>query len=505
MAEALIRKYSHYFTVLAYTPSARMALHEILLKFVQKDFKRVRGKFRPVPKRIYARKCDLTNVRALHINYFDEFIAELGWMGLRREDLDIEEIPMYEPEHFKFKIKDFSPWEEQAALVDYIVEPGVQKCITLQPGGGKTLISLFAAERLGTRFAVVTQGGYADRWVPEFYKVMGLKPEEVRVCRGVIALLKLFKEVGTRSYKKVKALFISVTTIRDYIKEYSKGNQLLGKNIPPPAELYEFLGVGFRILDEAHKDFHANYVADLYTHIPKSVYLTATLLSRDPFILRMYELMMPSKLRRDSGQLNIYVEITQVNYYLKDGNKVKYLNHQGQYSEVEYEYFLMNNDARMKHLAFKLAEYIKRTWVEERVKGDRIIFWVGLIEFADLLVNLLRPHLPELVINRFTSEDDYSIVEQSDFIISTLGKSGTALDIPNLVRCYMFTAVDSPNANVQAFGRLREFKKRNDVVCQFHFFVCQDIPKQVDYSHTKRSLLKPRAAKYSTDCMGTIG
>lgn len=505
MAEALIRKYSHYFTVLAYTPAARMALHEILLKFVQKDFKRVRGKFRPVPKRVYARKCDLTNIRALHISFFDEFIKELNWMGLRGTDLEIEEVPLYEPMPCKFKIKDFSPWEEQADLVDFIVSPGTRKCITLQPGGGKTLISLFAAERLGTRFAVVTQGGYAERWVPEFYKVMGLKPEEVRVCRGVIALLKLFKEVNTRSYRKVKALFISVTTIRDYIKEYSRENNLLGKNIPHPSKLYEFLGVGFRILDEAHKDFHANFIADLYTHIPKSVYLTATLLSRDPFILRMYELMMPSKLRRDSGKLNIYVEVIQVNYYLKDANKVKYLNHQGQYSEIAYEYFLMDNELRMRKLAGKLADYISKTWADERIPGDRIIFWVGLIDFADKLVELLREYLPDLRINRFTSEDDYSIVEETDFIVSTLGKSGTALDIPNLVRCYMFTAVDSPNANVQAFGRLREFKKRDDVVCQFHFFVCHDIPKQVDYSHTKRSLLKPRAAKYLSDCMGTIG
>ena len=196
------------------------------------------------PTRTYARRDLKKEETCFHINSFADFIKEAEkyqWSGVK---YDLVEVPMYEPTKVKFK-GEITPWENQVPIIEFGSSPGIQRVITAQAGFGKTLCSLAIAKENGTRFATVTLGGYEDRWVPEFYDKLGLKPDEVRSCCGCTKLYRLLREVKTKGFKKVKAIFISNGALRDFYKNWNNG-KVVGSGCEDidPATLWEYLGVG---------------------------------------------------------------------------------------------------------------------------------------------------------------------------------------------------------------------------------------------------------------------
>ena len=57
----------------------------------------------------------------------------------------------------------------------------------------------------------------------------------------------------------------------------------------------------------------------------------------------------------------------------------------------------------------------------------------------------------------------------------------------------MTIAVDSIQSNVQTFGRLR---KLSDCDTSFYYFVCDDIPKHLDYHKRKIEMFHERAYSF---------
>ncbi|UGO54273.1 hypothetical protein HAYMO_291 [Serratia phage vB_SmaM_Haymo] len=363
-----------------------------------------------------------------------------------------------------------------------------------------TMISLYVAAQMGVRFAVVTLGGYEDRWVPEMYRLLGFEPSEVRSCCGCTKLYKLLREVKETGIPDVKAIFLSTATLRDFFKNYKNGKVVgTGCEDIDPRDIWEVLGVGLRITDEAHKDFHANFIADLFSHVPRTIYLTATLFSNQDFMKRMYEILLPRKFRKEGGKLNVYVETVRVLYRLKDPSKVRFNGGQGSYSHTAYEAWIMKDAEREKNYIEAIYKYALNQWVLSKLDGHKLLIFAATIELCQKVRDLLQQRLPDLIINSYTAGDDYQILLDSDIIVSTIGKSGTAVDIPDLTQAIMTVAIDSPNANVQALGRLRELKGDKKFPQIFHYFVCMDIQKQIDYAKSKERLFSNRVTKVRTE------
>lgn len=368
-----------------------------------------------------------------------------------------------------------------------------------------TACSLAMAKNNGTRFAVVTLGGYEDRWIPEFYAKLNLKPEEVRSCCGCVKLYRLLREAKTTGIDNVKAIFISTATLRDFYKNWNNG-RVVGTDCEDinPRDLWEFLGIGLVIIDEAHKEIHANFVSDLYSHVPKKIYLTATLLAKMDFQLFIYETFLPKKLRRNGGQPSRYIDLVKVQYNLKDWQKAKVVGGQGSYSHTTYEAWIMADRQREQRWQESLFDYTKDNWLEKRKREHKLLIFSATIEMCQRLATFFRKRLPELVINSFTSGDDYQLLLDSDIIFSTIGKSGTAVDIPNLTQAYLTVAIDSPNANVQALGRLRELKGEKKFPQSYHCFVCMNIDKHLDYWRSKEVLFRGRVLSTRTAHLNQI-
>ena len=361
-----------------------------------------------------------------------------------------------------------------------------------------TLMALFLAEHIGERFVVITKGGYEGRWVPTLYETLGLEVDEVRSCCGEKALRRLIEEKKRTGIPEVKAIFFSIGGIRTYISNYEAG-AYDGTELEdvPPEKLFEFLGIGFKIVDEAHMEIHAHYITDLYTNIKHSLYLTGTLIPKenDHFTAKVYETFLPPHLRKEASKLNVYAEAVEVFYELNEPNEAKYIGAQGGYNHIVLEEWILKNKARKDNWLQMLYDHLVEEWLTERVEETKAIIYCASVDMNEEVAKYMQRRLPDLKVVHFKAGDPYDYLIDNDLILATLGKAGTAVDIPMLEQVHMCHATDSPNTYIQAFGRLRELKKFPQIVVRYFWFTCKNIQKQVDYGLRRAKIIKPRVTK----------
>lgn len=505
MVDGVIEFYSNYFTILPRTPKLRAVNRTYLEGLIEKKLVKKRGRFHMEPSCVYAARSLKNGTYSMHINDYETFFYYLETNGFRKENFEfITHVPK-PGKKVELSMGEYLPWDNQIPVIDFALKSGFQTCITTQPGGGKTLMFLFIAAAIGERFAVQTMGGWEGRWIEAFYKFLGLQPEEVRSCCGCSRLYKLIREKKTKGIDGVKAIFISNGAIRTYIKNYEMGTDKgSGAEDIPPYKLYEFLEVGLRGTDETHREFHANYIADLHTHISKTVYLTGTLFPRDAFTKRVYEILLPQSIRKEASELRVYADAVEVLYNLERPELFDSFLKNKVYSHNEYEKVYLRNPKLLDRYLSATYNYTLDRWVLEREEGTKILLFFGLVEMGQEVLKYFRRRLPDLIVETFNAGDDYYTLEKADVIISTVLKAGTAVDIPDLTQVHNHVSVDSPNQNVQCLGRLRELPHRPDVQVEYHFTVCLDIPKQKEYSVKRKKLFKDRVRKIRTNYLGAL-
>lgn len=491
--------YSHYFTVDTRNPRFSNALRAYQSEFlVEKTLVRTRGRFTMKPTTFWWRRSLRSNERALIITEYDSFMNFLYFNGIEIDRIKIVHAPVHEGVKFDIKVEGYIPWEEQIPILDFVKGDSYKYIITSQPGSGKTLMALFLAEHIGERFVVITKGGFEGRWVPTLYETLGLAVDEVRSCCGEKALRRLIEEKKKTGIPEVKAIFFSISGIRTYINNYEAG-AYVGTSLEdvPPEKLFEFLGIGFKIVDEAHMEIHAHYITDLYTNIKHSLYLTGTLIPKenDHFTAKVYETFLPPRLRKEASKLRVYAEAVEVFYELNEPNEAKYIGAQGGYNHIVLEEWILKNKARKDNWLQMLYDHLVEEWLTERVEETKAIIYCASVDMNEEVAKYMQRRLPDLKVVHFKAGDPYDYLIDNDLILATLGKAGTAVDIPMLEQVHMCHATDSPNTYIQAFGRLRELKKFPQIVVRYFWFTCKNIQKQVDYGLRRAKIIKPRVTK----------
>ena len=117
------------------------------------------------------------------------------------------------------------------------------------------------------------------------------------------------------------------------------------------------------------------------------------------------------------------------------------------------------------------------------------------------LTEYMRKKYPRLDVRRYDEDDEFENLIDADVSVSTMQSSGTAVDIPNLTTVIMTTAMASSQGNIQGFGRLRALKNDNTKT-DFLYFVCEDIPKHIEYHEKKRMILRDRVKHYKSVHIG---
>jgi len=468
------------------------------------------GSFERKLLRIYAASRKDRQEYRFHINCLNDFKAFMKNRGYSDRDFDITEVPLYTPALAQLKdVSGMTPLHYQPPIIDYIADNAApSKMVVVQMGKGKSYMSLMAAIKMQQRGLIVLKGMYVERWMGDLRaakkagesSILGLKPGELLLVRGSADLKKLLT-MTMNNELHARIIVITNKTLYNYIDHYETFNGVEGAYPFPPSELCERLRIGWRLIDEVHQDFHLNFRLDLYTHCPKVIALSATMKADNPFINKMYDIAYPKDQRFGGLAYDRYVDVIELVYHLRHPTKLKWLQRgMRSYSHVMYEESIMKNKDSLHQYLGMLSRIIKDSFLAKIEPGQKLLIYVATVAFAEVLTKHLRATIfdSDLKINKYTAEDEYIQLMSSDISVSTLLSAGTAVDIPGLRVVLMTTALSSTQANLQAFGRLRQLKRWPDITPEFIYLTCLGVDKHRDYSEKKKEILKEVALTQRT-------
>lgn len=492
--------FSHHVKVSRFNHVGKVALLDYCMGMAQFGMVRVgRGRFERKMVRVFVAVTKDRSEFRFHINQLKDLLQHLGSRGFTQANMRITHHELYQPVECEFRWKDDRVARDyQVPIIDYLVEPGRSKVVTLQTGKGKSFIALQAVMAIGQRAMLVIKGMYVDKWIEDVEDSYHLKKGELMVVRGA-AHLKLLIELAQAGELTAKFIICTSKTIFNYMKTYETFNGQWGDGDvygAIPEKLYETLGVGVRIIDEVHQDFHCNFRQDLYSHVPKTIALSATLDSDDPTMNRIYELTWPLATRAPAMKYDKFIVMKALWYSLNRPNKIRCTNAMKQYSHTKFEQSLMKDPEMLHNYMSMIADIVVTSFVRVYEPGQRMLIFCATVELCTQLTAFLAERNRDLKVSRYVMDDEYEQLLTSDISVSTLLSAGTAVDIPNLRVTLMTTALSSKQANIQALGRTRRLKDWPTVTPEFLFLSAREIDKHVQYTRQKAEKLDGKVLSY---------
>lgn len=500
-----IKRASHYFTAYTENDQILALLISFSKLYTQVDNSRPGyASITPYVAIIRANK----EVR-YHVNSLGEFLKYIDQNKYRVStpiEIKVEQIPINPGKDIVLKMKPGKePRDYQIPIIEYVLnqksQNGIhtgenikQTFIGIQTGEGKTFVSGYCASKLSKRVLICVRAGFLDKWSNDILDLFDIKPKEAVLVKGKKALLSLLNMVKDSEYDQIKIILVSSSTLRTWFKDYEvTGKEIFLRYNPiTPDQLYEHLGVGLRIIDEVHIEFHAHFIHDLYTNVEKSISLSATLINNNNFVASMYELAYPKVDRYKSPALKKYTKTYPVIYSLASNRKVATSEYgTSSYSHTAFEKSILGKkNKELKRNYFNLIlQVLKHGYIKKYEKGNKALVYASTKEMCLQISIFLKQYLPHLDIRRYVDEDPYVNLMEPDIVVSTPTSAGTGHDIKGLTDVIMTTCVQSPSLNIQSYGRLREIPNKET---RFYYFACFNIEKQFQYHLEKMELLRDR-------------
>ena len=502
-----IRIRSHHFLVDRISHRAREAVTNFSRQLQQFAMFKERGRWVTKPTRVFAAATSSRNEYRFHINCLSGFKDQLKLHFIKDEMVEWITEPFYPVDTVELPIvAGLSPFDYQVPAIECIKspEPPRAKFLAIQTGKGKSFCTMKAISDLGLRAAYFLRPMFIEKWIIDIQKTYDISAEDIMVVQGGKQLMAL-THLAVNGLLDSKVLLFSNKTYQIWLKEYETyGQNILEKGYAcTPDELWEHMRVGVRVIDEVHLDFHLNFKLDLYTHCERSISLSASFVSDDSFLNRMYELTYPANSRYNGGEYHKYISGEAVFYNLLSSDKIRTTNRgDTRYNHNVFEQSILHS-VKMKQNYFSLVYLkLKESYLVRFKEGRKAIIFCASKDMCGELVQFLRHVCPGKTVERYVDEDPYENLMDPDIRVTTLNSAGTAVDIPGLITTILTVAVRSSQSNIQGLGRLRETK--DGTVPEFLYFVCEDLPKHVEYHNQKKELLESRTINYKIDRTGFL-
>ena len=355
-----------------------------------------------------------------------------------------------------------------------------------------TFISVKSIVHYKEAFSIIVLPRYIDKWINDIIFLTNLDREDICVIQGITNLNKIVND--KHEIKKYKVFIISLTTLSLFIKAYLN-NKLEYDAKVVPENLFNTLGTSIVLNDESHQEFHNVFKVMLFSNVRLLIGLTATLLTNDKDMERMHNILFPEDNRISNViPYNKYINVYSVRYRLQNRKFIRFKSGFG-YSQPTFEASIMRNRKTLLNYYEMIKTLIKGMYIKRKKKGDKMLIFMGTVEMCKIFVNLVKKDYSNLIVGKYTEEDSYDVFEESDIIISTIPSAGTAIDIADLIAVIQTVNVDSPSANTQTSGRLREIKGREVL---FAYIWCADILPHKKYNYNRINLFNRIAKSVKT-------
>ena len=414
-------------------------------------------------------------------------------------DKDIKIVHHSFPTYKEYSIKTnpkYIPRPYQKEYIDKIVSwDGNNLLIDLQTGMGKTFIAMASVSRMKKRFSIVVLPRYIDKWIEDITTLTNIKEHEILVLKGTKSIINMLL-MPKKDILKYKAVILSLKSITIFIKDYLTGEIYTDKELNPE-RIFDKLATEIVISDEVHQEFHNVYKLMLFSNIRLFIGLTATLYSKDKRLEKMYHLLFPDKNRISNiVPYNRYITVFSVRYRFNNKKNIRFKTTFG-YSHAIFESSILKHSLIKFNYFNMLRLFLEKTYIKRREDGDKALVFMGTIDMCKAFIDYLKGinTFKKLKINKYTEEDDYEVISDSDIIVSTLGSSGTGIDIKGLIVVLQTILIDSIQSNLQSLGRLRKIEGKE---VMFIYFYSSDIPQHVIYNRNRLRLFAPRVKSLNT-------
>jgi hypothetical protein len=478
-------------------------------RFLAFEWQQSHGQFVRIPARVFASATQDRSVFRFHINTLNDFKALLADRRMDDHLIDWVQARVYEPFRYDFTIKpEWKAHEWQEPYVDYLAQPvPIAKLLEHQTGKGKSLSAMLACAKVGQRVVEIIKPKYVDKWIEDWCKTFeGFEPTNGSIC--VVQGSKDLKALLLRAVEgpfDYPVVIISNATYRNWISEYEQyGNETLDLGYAClPEDLFLHLKAGVRLVDETHEDFHFCFKLDTYTHVLSSISLSATLLTKEPLLNRMYDVMFPPDQRMKKLALDKYTEVYNILYRFRNPEKIRTEEYgKTTYSHNALEKSIIRHVPTMRNYFAMIKAVLDAHYIQDKKPGERCLVYAASVDMCTKLTKFLQETYPHLDVRRYvgTEDDPYENAIEPDLCVSTLQSAGTALDIKNLAVVFMTTALDSVQGNIQALGRIR--KRDEGEKMRFLFATAENLPKHVKYAEAKKILFQDRAKSFVNSYTG---
>jgi len=441
-----------------------------------------------------------------HINEKKAFLSHMAEYGFNDSSIEWVESKSYEPRRVELPLKEkWKPRESQLSLIDYIADETNGpwgKLLPAQTGVGKGFCTMAALSIRAILPILLVRPMYMDKWVKEVQDTYEVPEQEIITIQGSGELKKM---IDLQASKKLTARFIIISnkTYQSWISNFEKTKESKFRKTwkCTPENFFEFMQCGFRIIDEVHQDFHLNFKIDTYTHVHDSISLSATLMTKDPFLRSRYELAYPHNKRCEVGNLNKYIDASAYLYQFREPERIRTTEYGSTtYSHLAFEDSILKDKTLTENYFDMIAGLVTVDFARIKDEGEKFVVFCTRIQMCHELCKYLKRRFPEYDIRTYVGSEDGGPKDPYENLIdpvgriTTYGSAGTAQDIPMLRTNIMTISMDSLAGNIQVLGRTRVMKNGNTP--RFVYTVAENIPKHMTHHKGREEILLQRARSY---------
>ena len=333
------------------------------------------------------------------------------------------------------------------------------------------------------------------QWLNSLYKMCGLSEDEVHEIQDSQEVFDIVHDNHEFDYD---IYLMTHATFRAGLKRVG--------NFKEMSNLTKNLGIGLKIIDEAHLEFRDTLIMDFVFNVQRNLYLTATdgrsTKAENSIFKHVFAnttFYRPSTLLT-SNQPSKWVEynMVQLNTHAKQ-NIVRYRVEGGRgMNPATYGKWVIAYDKKQTH--FKCCRDILKM-IYEKDASAKVLLFMPLIDLCTECSYFLTKNLNydesfayDLTIRTINSHNTKAENEENkhaDVIVTTVASCGTGTDIPGITDIINCSPFVSQVTAKQVFGRIRYCGKD----CHFYDVYDASVRMDVYWIKSRSKVFKQLATK----------
>lgn len=426
----------------------------------------------------------LTIPRGIDINQLESIVGSYAFYENKYNKPRLNQTPIL----LKYPPKN----EKQQMAIQFLSGKGQynytkkysQLFLALDTGAGKTYLGIVYAAMLNYKTIIITTSSeWLNQWRARFVEHTNMVNNEILSIEGSAGIDKILSR-STSYYDRYKVYTVTHATLLSYANE----NRWEAIDV-----LFKKLGIGLKIIDEAHLNFDNIYNIDYASSVYRTLYLTATPERGESKENRIYQIYFSSV-----PKLSLFdPEHDPHTHYIS-------LRYKSGFTAIEIDRcqnkFGFNKQLYCDMLVMKENfDYISRIVMNMtyKIPGKKMLFFAtnnAIVFFYQWLLY----NYPELEndIGIFTSiNDKKALALEKQYILTTSKSAGAAMDVSNLMVCVnLAEPTKSPPQNRQRFGRTRGYNS--------YYIDVVDTSLKVISNYYKNSF--PMYEKYALDTKDVV-